>query len=805
MYISYNLLKTFTKIPKTLSTEELASLLNLHTVEVEKVIDLKDQFKNIVVAEVIEVKAHPNADRLSLVKVNDGKLDLDIVCGASNVEPKQKIALALPGAILANGLEIKETEIRGVKSSGMICSEDELGLGEEQEGILVLDKKAKKGQSLSEHLNLDDIIFEIDNKSLSHRADLWGHYGLARDLSAILKSQLKPYNEFIEEINNEEGEAFKVKVAKEDLCPRYLAWKVENITVKDSPLWLKNKLLAAGYRPINNIVDASNYVMIESGQPLHTFSAENIEKIEVRLAKKGESIKTIDEKDRALSEDDLLITSGKDVLAIAGIMGGLDSAVNTDTKSIIIESANFDAVSIRKSSQSLNLRTEASARFEKSIDPELAPLALKRFATILKELCPEAKFISQASDVVNYLNEKVNKIELDYSWLCNRIGKTIEKEEVISILKHLGFTIEVNEDKLLITIPSWRAVKDVKIKEDILEEVARVYGYNNIESSLPELKLKPLTANYELKLEREIKNFLSQSANFYEDYNYAFVDEKQLLKMGIETSSYLRLANPSSQNYNLLRQSLAPNLIQSIILNQNNFKDLAFFETGKVFLPIEGSYDREGKKEKLPLQEKKIGLTIAGYSDSFSKAKGVVEVLIKSILGKNQQVDFTILENKLSWFDQDWSVNIKLENENLGYIAKVNKEVADKLGIKLETVFSEIDFSKLLDIYKNIPGVKYQEVSKFPAVERDLAFVVDKKISYNKLYKTISNFSPLIAKAELFDVYSGDKLDSNLKSLAFHVSYQSFEKTLSTQEVDHIQDKLIKYLADNFSAQLRDF
>ncbi len=423
MYISNNLLKEFVKIPKNLSTDEIASLLNLHTVEVEKIIYLKEQFKNIIVAEVLEVNNHPKADRLKLVKLNTGDEVLEVICGADNVEEKQKVALALAGAILSNGLEIKETEIRDIKSNGMICAEDELGLGEDHEGIIVLDKKAKKGQNLADYFKLDDIIFEIDNKSLSHRGDLWGHYGLARELAAILKAQLKPYSNFIQTVNYKEANDFKVKIINKDLCPRYLAWRVENIKVEESPQWLKNKIIAAGYRPINNIVDASNYVMIESGQPLHTFCGDKIKNIEVRLAKKGESVKTIDEKDRVLSENDLVITSEKQILAIAGIMGSLDSAVNLDSQSIIIESANFDAVTIRKSSQSLGLRTEASARFEKSIDPELAPLAMKRLVTILKDLCPQAEFISKPSDVINYQENKINQIELEFSWLYKRLGK----------------------------------------------------------------------------------------------------------------------------------------------------------------------------------------------------------------------------------------------------------------------------------------------------------------------------------------------------------------------------------------------
>jgi phenylalanyl-tRNA synthetase beta chain len=804
MYISYNYLKELVKIPKDLSIKELASLLNLHTVEVEKIIDLKEQFNNIVVAEVLEVNKHPKADKLSLVKLDYGQTT-EVVCGADNVAVGQKVALALLGAILPNGLEIKEVEIRGIKSKGMICAEDELGLGDDHEGILVLNKKAKKGQDLSKYLNLDDIIFEIDNKSLSHRGDLWGYYGIARDLSAILKTKLKDYQDFIDEIKVNDGKQIKVKADNKELCSRYMAWRLENIKVEESPIWLKNKIISAGYRPINNLVDASNLVMIELGQPLHVFCGDKLDNITVRLAKKGESLKTIDEKERALTEDDLVIADKDEILAIAGVMGGLSSAVNSDSQSIVIESANFSAISIRKTSQSLNLRTEASARFEKSLDPELAELAIKRLATIIKDICKEAKFIEKPVDIVNYEKNKINQLELSCSWIYKKIGIEIDKQEILDILDYLGFKVEENNDNLLITIPSWRAVKDVRIKEDILEEIARIYGYNKIKALLPTLKLKPAIINKELKLERKIKDFLSKNAAFSEDYNYAFVDEKQLIKMNIDTSSHWRLANPSSQNYNLLRQSLVPNLINSVIINQYRHKEISLFEIGRVFYSVDGLYNKEGGNDKLPLQDKKLSLIQAGIKNSFSQTKGVLEALLKNIFKREANLEFTVSEDEYSWSDGNYLVDIKIIEENIGYLTKIKSDVAEKIGLKVETIVAEINFSKLLQIYNQVSDIKYQEVPKFPAVERDLAFVVDRKLMYNDLYKAILNFSPLISRLELFDFYQGEKIDKNLKSLAFHISYQSLEKTLSKEEIDHLQSRLFKFLEDKYSAKLRDF
>jgi phenylalanyl-tRNA synthetase beta chain len=806
MYISFNWLKDLVKIPNNLKASELAPLLNLHTVEVERLINQEERFASIKVAKILEISKHPKADRLQIVELDSGDSNVRVVCGATNIKISQKVALALPGAVLNNNLEIKEAEIRGEQSFGMICSEEELGLGNDSEGILVLKEKAKIGQSLAKYLGLDDVILEIDNKSLSHRGDLWGHYGLAREISAILKVELKDYSQFIKKPKSIEGEKLIVKVEDKKLCPRYLAWRVDNLKIESSPDWLKNRLISAGLKPINNIVDATNYVMLETGQPLHAFSADKVNNLIVRLAKKGEKLETLDNKERLLTEEDLVIASEKNILAIAGVMGGLDSSVNLKTNSIILESANFDSVSVRKTSQSLNLRTEASSRFEKALDPELASQALYRLATIIKQICKEAEFINEPVDLVNY-DSQISKISLSFNWLFERLGQEIEKEEVIFILKYLGFEVVVDEQKenIEVKVPSWRAVKDVKNKEDILEEVARIFSYNKIQSKAPVLEIKPLIDNPELKLERKIKDFLSKTAKLSEVYNYAFVSNKQLTKAGIDTSNFLCLANPVSENHDLLRQSLFSGLLQNIATNQFNFKDISIFEISRVFFSIDGHLNKDGGNDKLPYQEKRLAIAIAGFSNPFLKVKGVVQSLFKDLFTNNLQLDFIYLENRPIWADKNSSVSLKLANEELGLIALVDKEMANNFGLKIESAIVEINFAKLLDIFMNFPDKKYQDLFKYPAVSRDLAFVINKKVSYNELYKEIINFDELIVSAELFDVYQGDKLGDDLKSLAFHVNYRSFEKTLSSQEVDDLQRKLLKFLDEKFSARLRDF
>ncbi len=397
MKLSLQWLNDFVKLPKNISPDELANKLTMHTVEVEGSEHQSAAFDGVVVGKVLSVEKHPNADRLRLAKVDIKKEILAIVCGAPNLAEGQLVPVATIGAVLPGGLEIKESEIRGEKSHGMICAEDELGLGENHEGIMVLGKKAKVGQDFAAYLGVDDTILEIDNKSLSNRSDLWGHYGLAREVSAFYNLALAPYEKFCApEFTQELPEKIKVKVEAKDLCPYYSALKINNVSVKESPEWLKRRLLAVGLRPINNLVDATNYVMLELGQPLHAFSAEKIDRLVIRRAKKDESIETLDDKEHPLDTDILVIANGNEPVAVAGVIGGGKTGIHEGTTALILEAANFEAVSIRKAAQKIGVRTDSSVRFEKSLDPNFCPLALRRALQIIKETCPEAEAVGLA-------------------------------------------------------------------------------------------------------------------------------------------------------------------------------------------------------------------------------------------------------------------------------------------------------------------------------------------------------------------------------------------------------------------------
>ncbi len=807
MLLSINWLKNFLNL-KGIDAETIASKLTLHTVEVEKIENLGKRFDNVIVGKIKSVEKHPNADRLQIAMVDISSETLRIVCGAPNIATGQLVPVALVGAVLPNGLEIKEAEVRGEKSVGMLCASDELGLGSDHSGILILEK-AKVGQKLSDYLELNDIVLEVDNKSLSHRSDLWSHYGIARELSALLDIKLKPYDRQTEiTLDTKTKEKLEIKLEDNQLCPRYLALKMSGIKVAESPKWLKDRLLAVGQKPINNIVDASNFIMLELGQPLHTFDARGIKKISVRLAKKEESIKCLDGQTRKLPAETMLITDGKNPIAIAGIIGGEDSAIKPDTEAIIIESANFQAASIRRSSQRLNLRTEASMRFEKSLDPQLTDTAIKAVVSLIKELIPGAEISSELS-VQGLPLPETKSISLPLKWLSDLMGVNLETKEIKRILNHLGFeTNTETKDVLTVIVPSWRAAKDVAIKEDIAEEIMRIYGYNNFPGTLPTAIMALPLDNPERSLEWQIRHLLALDAKLTEVYNYSFVNEIDLEKSNLDAQGSLKLANPISQQHTLLRQNLTIGLMNNIKSNQYRYDQIGLFEIGSIFQNLPGSFPLDGqKKDYLPYQGKRLGIMLAGDNtqELLEKMKSIVTRLF-SFLGQGQwETAFVPTDLVPGYSDDKIRAIIRVSQKEIGLMTKINDLVQKNQGIKKSMVSAELDLSQILDLQNHTAPKMYRENSKYPPVVRDLAFVVNQKILYNDLYQEIKNFDRLITKVELFDVYQGQNLGDGQKSLAFHINYQDDNRTLTAVEVDALQEKLINRLNEKFEAVLRDF
>ena len=809
MNLSLNWLKDFVDIPKRLTPEELGLKLTMHTVEIDSVQKQDKKFANIFVGKILEINKHPNADKLQLVKIDIKTKVLDVVCGANNIAVGQLVPVATVGAIMPNGLEIKESEIRGQRSFGMLCAEDELGLGEDHSGILILDEKAKIGQNLSDYLKIEDVIFEVDNKSITHRPDLWSHYGMARDIAAFLKT--KTTKKF-EQINKTEikidAEKIKLKVGVEDqkLCSRYMGIIMEGIKITASPKWLQDRLISVGVRPISNIVDVTNYVMLELGQPMHAFDQNLVDEIVVRRAKDKEQIETLDGIKRQLDKNDLVITDSKKVIAIAGVMGGANSEINENTTAIILEAANFDFVSIRKTSQKLSLRSEASMRFEKSLDPNLCEVALSRAVKLIKEICPSAKVISNIADEKNF-NLNQGPIELDLRWLNSFIGDIIKKEEVVDILVCLGFGCEDKDDgKLSVSIPTWRATKDISIKEDLAEEIARIYGYDNLKITIPQVAMKAPEEMPEKKFIDKTKQVLSGGASLTEVYNYSFVGEDLLRKLDIDFSQYIRLANPIAAQHTMLRQSLAPNLFLNIKANQSRYDLIKIFEIGSVYLGMTGEINKDAEgKDKLPYQEKRLGVIIAGGSKNavFAKVKGAVEYLLASF---GLPVEYNIAGSEIvpSWAGKNKVAKIKIGQRVIGFVSILAKKSAANLGIKKECAIAEISLKELLEVTESQGEKKYKEYDKFPPVVRDLAFVVNEKVLYNDIKNEVINFHEYIKEVELFDVFQGDKIGAGNKNLAFHIIYQA-DRTMVAKEIDDLQQKLIKRMEEKFEAKVRDF
>src|SRR3989339_1363235 len=814
MQLSLNWLKDFVSIPKDITPEKLGELLTLHTVEVESIKKLGENLDNVVVGKILKLEPHPNADRLKLATVDIGKEKLKVVCGGSNLYEGMLVAfakvgakikwLARPGKSGGQGqeelVELQVAEIRGVKSTGMICAGGEIGLSdlfpsEGDKEVIDLRGNYKVGQNLAEALGLDDVIYEIDNKSITNRPDLWGHYGMARDLAAVLPSPLTPLPfQPLGRLRRRGETKLQVKVDDKKLCPRYMAVAVGNIEIKPSPVWMQKRLIACGMRPINNIVDITNYVMLELGQPTHAFDAQKLGgTIIVRRAKEGEKITTLDKQERKLSEEMLAIADKNEPIAVAGVMGGGNSEIDENTKSIVIESANFEPVSIRQTSQKLGLRSEASMRFEKSLDPNLCELALRRIVSLIKESCSQAEIISNLADIKNFkLNNKPIKLNLE--WLNKKIGVEMLKVKVVKILQDLGFAVSGGK-VLNVKVPTWRATKDISIPEDLAEEVARIYGYDNIKLTMPLITMQASEVNIEREFINKIKDILSGGAGMTEVYNYSFVNEAQLEKLDIKAGQHIKLANPLTQEHTLLRHSLIPNLLQNVIANQRNFSEIKIYEIGRVFLPQAGEFAKGGgNKEKLPLQPFKLGLIYASDSSALFSLKEILENLSESL---NISFDFKSQAQK--------GADIYSGGKLIGCLDNFDEKLAVKNGVKTKLALAELDLQIMLAAAQGAGIKKYTAKNKFPYVRRDMAFVVSEKIVYNDFRQALLAASSLIKEVELFDVYQGEKLGVGKKSWAFTLEFGSTEKTLTGADADEAQREIAKQMEKKFGAKLRDF
>lgn len=605
MYISMNWINDFVDL-KGINLEELINRFTLSVAEVEGTIKYGENLKDVITAKIIEIEKIATSDKLRKVKVDNGKEIVTCVCGAKNIKIGDIVPFAQIGSIV-NGIEIKQVEMAGETSNGMCLSEKELGISEDHSGVMVFDNDTKLGINVKELLNIDDTVFEIDNKSLTNRPDLWGHYGIAREIAALTGRKLKDIEiENLEEYNN--LKEVSVEVEDKEKCYRYTAIEVENITSKRFDINKRIRLYYCGMRSINLLVDLTNYIMLELGQPMHAFDKKLVNNIKVKSIEKSIEFKTLDDVTRKIDKGTLMICNNNEPIAIAGIMGGANSEIKDETNSLVLESANFDSVCIRKSAVDLKLRTDASAHYEKSLDPEITDIAIKRYIKLLKENDNGIKVTSKLTDI--YVKKyPIIKIEITREYINSRIGIELSLNRIKEILSSLEFEIEENGETLTVKVPSFRATKDISIKADLVEEIARIYGYDNIEPQTKNQPLRIVEIDGEKKTENTIKDLLAIKYGLSEIHTYIWYDRKKNKELNIEVNeNNIKLANSLNANFNVLRESMIPSLLYTLSENIKYYPNVNIFECGRTF-----EYPNKGEE---CIENKSLGIVLCSKNKS---------------------------------------------------------------------------------------------------------------------------------------------------------------------------------------------
>ncbi len=791
MLVSYNWLKQYTNVED--NANALAEKITRGGIEVEGVEYLAEEISNVVVGYVVSKEKHPDAEKLNVCQVNVGEEEtLQIVCGAPNVDAEQYVIVAKVGAKLP-GIKIKKAKLRGVESQGMICSLAELGLSKSvvpknyQEGIYVFETEQELGSDVVEVLGLNDYI--LDLSITPNRADALSMRGLTYELGALYNNKVN-FND-VEKEENYEATSLQVAI-ESDSCRNYVGQVVKNVEVKSSPLWLQTRLINSGIRPINSIVDITNYVLLEFGQPMHAFDKDLVgDKIVVRDAKEGEVLETLDGEERKLQTTDLVITDGTRAIALGGVMGGKNTEVSEETKNIILESAYFNTTSVRRTSAAHGLRSDSSARFEKGIDPNMQKAALARAVELILELCPNA-VVESSVGIVKKEEEKV--VEITTSYINNYLGITLSTEEIVAILEGLSFTVEATGENLVVKVPTRRP--DISIKQDLVEEVIRIYGYDNLASTLPKFsKTTKGGLTYSQRMVRDLRAVYA-SLGFNDTINYSLVSEEEATGYTLEDHHKVRLLMPMTETHSTLRQSLVPGLLNTVQYNvARKQKDLKLLEIGRVFF---GSGDDNIQpKETLYLSAALTGEERAtkwlkeSSSLDFFAAKGYLEVVFDR-LGLDEKV--TYKKSKLEGMHPGRFAEVYLGEKRIGFIGEVHPQVADKLGLNKTYVF-EINLDEVISESKVKP--KYEEVTKYPEITRDIAMLVDVKDEYQNIYNVIESVnSKLITKVELFDLYVGAELLVGKKSLALTITYSDKQKTLTDEEVTAVHEKVLSALTE---------
>ncbi len=812
MKLSLNWIKDYVKIPDDADLSKLAYDLTMSTVEVEGVFDLGAQFDKIVVGVIKEVLPHPNADKLRVCRVDIGTEDIkDIVCGGSNLEVGMKVVVACPGAMVrwhgeGEPVEIKNAKLRGVASFGMICAAVEVGLADlfptdDDHAIMDLSAfDAKAGDPVAKVLELEDMILEIDNKSMTNRPDLWGHYGIAREIAALYDLPLADLGEYTPETD----ETYDVRILDAERCPRYIGAKIEGLCVKPSPFEMQSRIWRVGMRPINALVDVTNYVMLATGQPTHVFDSNHIkDHIEVRRAEEGEKLRLLNDKDLSLSSDDLVIADAEGAVALAGVMGGAKDSVLPETQSVILEVANFDSKSVRRTALRYDNRTEASARYEKAVDPERCDQALSLAVKLFSELYPEMKVTAFKDLYPQKLERK--EIDVDFDWLDRRLGMRIPEEVIARKLGTMGFDVKFTETGMHIVVPTWRSTGDVSIKADIMEEVARMYGYENFEASAITTTFDSAINQLEVDLVRRVKEYLAFRCNMQEIFTYPWMTDTFVNALLPSTDGILCLSTPPSPSEKYIRSTLLPNLCKAIVKNERNFDEFAIFEEAQIFEDRDFAPLNE-PCEKLPFNRRHLGCAFVGKPDSvgalFRRAKGV----IGAMPSYTHMEGFTFKkEEKPYWADETVWLNIYLGDEKIGDLALLSKKATLACGIKvLSAVLVELDMDALKPFRSRTN--RFARVPEFPMNEYDLSFLVDSSVKWDEIRGVVlekKTDGSLLRDVLFVDEYKGKQIPDGKKSVTIRLVIGSDEKTLTGDEIETVANSTLKKLSKRLSADIR--
>ncbi|MDA3900863.1 MAG: phenylalanine--tRNA ligase subunit beta [Spirochaetes bacterium] len=788
MWLSLNILKTLVSIDD-LSPEEISARLTMSTAETEGTEEINGHLKTTVTAKLLEVNKHTDSDHLTVVKADTGTGIFTVVCGAPNHKAGDIAALALEGTRFTEDFVIKKCKIRGQESCGMLCSEKELGLSEESAGILIFPEGTPIGKPLSEiYPDRLDVRIEIDNKSITHRPDLWGHIGFAREISAIFDRKLINPVDYSLKNTFSGDDPLHVSIECPDAAQRYCGLVIKNIRIEESPEWLKSRIVSIGMRPINNIVDITNYVMAEIGEPMHAFSRKKLagNSIIVRMANTGETLTTLDGGEHILTNDDIVIADKENPIALAGVMGGGNSEIDDDATEIILEAATFDPVHIRKTAHRYNLRTDAAMRFEKSLDAEICEAAIIRCYQLIKEIIPEAEAASSLIDAYPKKNPRLS-ISIHCNQIRKLLGEDITDERIIGILTSLEYDVENSHGSLSISVPSYRATKDIEIDADIVEEVGRIFGYDNITPRAPFVPCTTPEYNLFRRFERRIKEILSYNCGLSEVYNYSFVGEELYTRAKVDTKRQLRLKNPLSIEHDRLRDDMVPAIIQNIRLNSKNFKSFGLFEIGRVYLKKD--------RNSTDLAEENFRITGSVFSRNhdvmFYEAKTIVTTLFKKL--RIKKYDFKVSTESPAYVHPVRSVDVFVDGSFAGRIFELSPVIQASFDFKGRAAIFDIDINMLFTAQKQ--KMHFQELQKYPDVNFEISVVCAAR-DYARdiirlIKKTSTNDNSKIKDIEVVAVYEGDPLPTGKKSVSLKIVFNGGDHTLTSDEIETLQKQVI--------------